>query len=234
MTRTTNSRLAGFMFLFYIVSGIAGMVLFNQASKGDDPAARLASIAVHAPHMSVSVVLTLVMIFNALILGVALYALTRDEDPDLALLALTCRITEGSINAIPVIAMLALFWIATRVTGPDAAANGLGAFLLKVQGWSITVSGTVFAVGSALYAYLFLRAGTIPVWLAWLGIVASVLLVVVLPLEGVGIIRGPMVGLMWLPMLVFEVWLGFWLLIKGVTRRHLPLQPRESTEGCEQ
>jgi len=41
-----------------------------------------------------------------------------------------------------------------------------------------------------------------------------VLLVVALPLELAGVIRVPF--LMWIPMLVFEVALALWLLIKGV------------------
>ncbi len=222
MTRTTNARLAGFTFLFYIAIGIAGVILFNQATKGDETAARLASIAAHAPLMRLSLVCTLLTIFSALILAVTLYALTRGEDPDLALLALTCRVSEGVINAVCAIAMLALLWVATRAgttaTAPDAAtANALGASLLKVQGWSTTVGATAFAVGSTLYSYLFLRARSIPVWLAWLGVLGSILLIVTVPLEGLQVIKGPVVGFIWLPMLVLKVVLGLWLLIKGAT-----------------
>jgi hypothetical protein len=36
MTRTTNARLAGFTFLFYIAIGITSMVLFRQATGGAD------------------------------------------------------------------------------------------------------------------------------------------------------------------------------------------------------
>lgn len=136
MTRTTNARLAGFTFLFYIAIGIAGVVLFNQATRGEETAARLASIAAHAPLMRLSAVCTLLTIFNALILAVTLYALTRDEDSDLALLALTCRVAEGVINAVLAIALLALLWVAMGTTAtasaPDAAAaNALGALLLN-------------------------------------------------------------------------------------------------------
>lgn len=219
MTRTTNARLAGFMFLFYITTGIVGMILFNQATKGEGTAARLASVAAHAPQMGLSFVFALIAIFNALILGLALYALTRDEDPDLALLALTCRLVEGAINAIPAIAILALLSVAmgpATAAAPDAAAtNAIGALLLKVQEWSITVGATVFAIGSTLYSYLFLRARSMPVWLAWLGLLGSLQLVITVPLAGLGLLRGTAVGLMWLPMLVFEVTFGLWLLIKG-------------------
>lgn len=36
MTRTTNARLAGSLFLFYITTGITGMILFNRATRGTE------------------------------------------------------------------------------------------------------------------------------------------------------------------------------------------------------
>ena len=95
MTRTANARLAGFTFFFYIATSIAGAILFHQASGGEGTAARLASIAAHAPQMRLILVLAQLTIFEALILAVTLYALTRDEDRDLALLALSCRVVLG-------------------------------------------------------------------------------------------------------------------------------------------
>ena len=83
-------------------------------------------------------------------------------------------------------------------------------------GWTTLISATCFAVGSLLYSYLFLRARSIPVPLAWLGVVASVLLVVALPLQLAGFLQGPVTDFIWLPMLAFEVPLALWLLIKGV------------------
>jgi hypothetical protein len=80
----------------------------------------------------------------------------------------------------------------------------------------MALTATFFAVGSALFSWLFLRGRMIPSPLAWLGVVASVLLVVCLPLQLAGWLAGPITRLMWLPMLAFEVPLGLWLLIKGV------------------
>ena len=92
----TNARLAGFMFLFYIVTGVANMVVFNQATSGaEGTAATLASIAQHAATMRLAAMLTLLSFFDAVVLAMALYALTRDQDPDLAVLALCCRVSEG-------------------------------------------------------------------------------------------------------------------------------------------
>ena len=220
MTRTANARLAGFMFLFYIVTGIAGMVLLAPATSGKGTAAQLASVAQHPTLMRLAAVYSLVMMMNAFVLAVALYALTRDYDRDLALLALSCRLTEGVIGGLSAVAKRGLLSVATDAVGAAgadaAAATALGSVLLQVQGLTTLVGATVFAIGSTLFSYLFLRARTIPVPLAWLGVFASVLLVVGLPLQMAEFIEGTMTAVMWIPMAVFEVTFALWLLIKGV------------------
>ena len=225
MTLGTNARLAGFTFLFYIATGITHLVLFNEATGGaEGTAATLASIAQHASLVRVTIVLALLDAVCALVLAVTLYALTRDVDPDLAILALCFRVGEGVIIAIGTASTVGLLSIATGVATLDAAAaNASGVLLLKMVGLG-TIAAICFAVGSTLYSYLFLRARSIPVPLAWLGLVASVAWVVGLPLQLVGSLRGPVTYFLWIPMGVFEVTLALWLLIKGApapANRHL-------------
>jgi len=156
------ARVAGFTFLFYIAAGMTSLALTGQPQVTD--------------------VLSLLTSLSALVLGVTLYMITREQGPGLAMLALTCRVLE--------------------------AVSGEAAFF--------------FAVGSTLFSWLLLRGRLIPMALAWLGVLASVLLVVILPLQLAGLFGGPMswsasvTWLVWLPMLVFEVALALWLLIKGV------------------
>ena len=162
MTRTTNARIAGVTLLVYIAAGLASLALAGRP---------------HAPD-----VLALFTSFSALVLGVMLYAITREQDPDLAMLGLVCRVVEG-----------------------------------------IPGEGTIyFAVGSTVFSWLFLRGRMIPVALAWLGVLASVLLVIILPLQRAGLFGGASnwlsrgTWLLFLPMLVFQVALAVWLLAKGV------------------
>jgi hypothetical protein len=56
----------------------------------------------------------------------------------------------------------------------------------------------------------------IPASLAWLGLVASVILVIGLPLQLAGWLQGTITSIIWLPMLAFEVPLAIWLLTRGV------------------
>ena len=164
MTRTTNARVAGITFLVYIVAGISTM-------------------AIRDPHTRD--VLALVTSLCALTLGVTLYALTRQVDADLALLALACRVVE----AIPTEGRQAEFF---------------------------------FAVGSTIFCWLLLRGRLSPAALAWLGVFASALLVIVLPLQRAGLLGGKgswsssVTWLQWMPALVFEIAFAVWLLTKGV------------------
>jgi hypothetical protein len=220
MTRTTNARLAGVTLLLYIVVGIAQTLVARGATSGEGIAARLASIAAHAPELRINILLGLLVCFIALALAVALYGITRDEDRELAVLALTCRAIEGAMPAISIMATLGLLWLATtapEANAQDAAAQqALAAFLLKVKGWIPPISAIFFAVGSTLFSWLLLRGRMIPVSLAWLGVIASILLVVGLPLQLAGMLRGLATQLMWIPMAAFEVPLALWLLVKGV------------------
>jgi len=218
MTRNTNARIAGFTFLFYIAVGITTLVLFSRAASGQGIAAKLASIAQHTTEMRVYAVLILLTSFSALVLGVTLYAITREQDPDLAMLGMACRLIEAVNNATSIKGTLGLLWLATAAgekTLDTGAVQALGAFSLRD---SAAISATFFAVGSTLFSWLLLRGRMVPVSLARLGVFASVLLVVFLPLQlgGAELFGGLAGQLVWLPMLVFEVWLALWFLIKGV------------------
>src|SRR5258708_2859579 len=165
MTLRTSARIAGVTFIVYIVAGIASMALARRTH--------------------VVAVLTLITSMSALVLGVTLYAITREEDRDLAMLAMMCRVIE----AIPL---------------------------------GVNRSAFFFAVGSTIFCWLLLRGRMIPVALAWLGVVASALLVGVLPLQTAGLFAGRatwysgITWFVWMPMLAFELTVAVWFIVKGV------------------
>ncbi len=222
MTRRNTARLAGFAYLLYIAVAFPSMILLSRATSGEGMAAKLASIVQHGSDVRLAAVLTLLGCFCALALAVSLWAITREQDADLAMLGLTCRVAEGVTGAVSIPTTLALLALATT-TGPNApdpaATRTLGAFVLED---TPIVAASFFALGSTLFSYVMLRGRMIPTALAWLGVVASILIVVGLPLQLGGVLRGAVTQLMWLPMAAFEIPLGFWLLIKGVA----PLEAR--------
>ena len=217
MTRTTNARIAGFTFLFYFAAGVTNMVLTARATGGATIAAKLASIGQHALQLRLTIVLCLLESVCAIVLAATLYAITRNQDRDLALLAMIFRVAEGLFVADSVGGILRWLWLAaagaTNIPN-SASVETLGAYLAQAPEGSL--AAIFFAMGSTLFAWLFLRGRMIPGGLAWLGIAASVLLVVVLPLQFAGLLGGAWISFLWIPMIAYEVPLGLWLMIKGV------------------
>jgi hypothetical protein len=81
----------------------------------------------------------------------------------------------------------------------------------------VSISSIFYAVGNGIFSFLLLRGRMVPVLLAWLGVLASGMLVVLLPLQLAGFSTGLLSGYyQWLPALVFQIALALWLLIKGV------------------
>src|SRR5450631_4128962 len=193
----------------------------HQARGVGGDAAKLARIGQYATNVRLSILITLLECLSSLVLAVTLYGITRDEDHELAMLGLVCRVAEGvlgSLNNVP--GYLGLLWLAKAGVGtgvPDIATkNALLAFLL-MPGASVPLGSIFFALGSLIFSWLLLRGRMVPVSIAWLGVFASGLLAVTLPLQIAGFSTEPLTGYYpWLPALVYQIVLALWLLIKGV------------------
>jgi hypothetical protein len=219
MTRTANARLAGVASFTYIAVGIFNEVLMYRVTHVEGAAEKLARIADHATDVRVAIILKLCESFSAFASAVALYGITRDEDNELAMFGLVCRVAEGVFIASLIPTSQALLWLASVrrgvASGPDVATtNALGAFLMAP---GAPVGSIFFAVGSATFSYLLLRGRMVPVSLAGWGVFSSVLLIVGLPLQVAGFLTGPLTGYQWVPALAFAPVFAWWLLVKGVT-----------------
>jgi hypothetical protein len=218
MTRATNARIAGASFLLYIVFGLSALAIESPISAAQGIAARLAAIAAEPWRFKVVIAMNLAMFVYAVTLGVTLHALTRDSDADLAVSGLVFRVAEGVLGMVGTSVTIALLWLATSpaaATLDASATHAVGAALVRLMRLSPIIAAFAFTLGSLCFAMAFLRARSIPLWLAWLGVIASALLVVVLPIQAVGGVSGMAANLVWLPMLVFELVLAVRLLAKG-------------------
>ena len=93
--------------------------------------------------------------------------------------------------------------------------NTLATLLLRADQWKTTIAALLFSVGSLFFTALLLRGWVIPRSLAWLGLLASIILVLCLPLQLGMCLPRTVATWMWIPMLLFEVPAGVWLIMKG-------------------
>lgn len=184
MTRIATARIAGLTFLLYILFAFPSFVLMSRG------------------YVRISIILTLLSCFCAVVLAVTLYGITRDVDHELAIAILAFRVVEGALGAIGI---------------PD---------MQRLPAQNTMLGAPFFAVASLIFSWLLLKGRLVPAALARIGIVASALLVVSLPLQLGGYLSGVFTSIMWLPMLAFEVPVGLWLMIKGVAAPVTAAPPR--------
>ena len=162
------------------------------------------------------------LIYTSLIVLIwGLYVILKPVNRDGALLGAFFRIAEQAILATTTLTA----FIALRLLGSAEYLRGvdptqlevLARVFVSIYGLGLSVGFVFLGLGSAVFSYVWLKSGYIPRALALLGIGASLLLSVMSLVTIVFPRVYEMIGMSYmLPMGLYEVGLGFWLLIKGL------------------
>ncbi|MGQ0800256.1 MAG: DUF4386 domain-containing protein [Pseudomarimonas sp.] len=214
------ARFAGCMYLLQMATGVFAQ-LYARGSllvRGDAEQTVL-NIMQSEALFRLSIITDMVCYTAVLLASWALYVLLRPIDRNLALLALALRLMELAIHySATVNSLAALRLIAVAQRFPDEAAtfNQLATAAVSVQGAAVNLGFILLGLGSSIFAFLLYKSGYLPRMIGAWGIGASLLLA----LFAAGIVIAPsLASLQYIPMLpmgLFEVSLGVWLLTKGV------------------
>jgi hypothetical protein len=155
------------------------------------------------------------------VLIAALYVVLRPVDQSLALLAALWRVVETAVLVVVTLADFDALRILSgadrlRAFAPDQLQT-MAALTLSGHGTGFTVGIVFLGLGSTVFGYLWLRSRYVPRALAMLGVLASLLAAIV----AFGLLIFPelisIVSLSYqIPLGVFELALGLWLLFRGL------------------
>jgi hypothetical protein len=168
----------------------------------------------------------LITLAGVAILVWALYVVLKPINRNLASLAAILRLVAVSCGLASVVnAFLAL----RLLTGPTYARalepqqlQVLARLFISGQGFGTQVDFVVLGLGSTVFGYLWYQSRYVPRGLAALGILGSLLLTI----GGLAIMvfpgRAELLSLAYMmPLGVFEVTIGLWLLLKGLREKHV-------------
>lgn len=85
-------------------------------------------------------------------------------------------------------------------------------WLLELRDEIYLVHGYIFAVPALIFYYLLYKSKLVPRWLSIWWFIASIILIIVNLLEVIGII--PMIEILYLPIVLNELILAIWLIVK--------------------
>jgi hypothetical protein len=208
----------GACFLIAMVGSLAGGAIVTIVVLGLD----LPAIASQASLLRMGVLLELVNAVAVLGIAVGVYPLLRQRRETMAAAYLALRITEAVFCAAIVVAPLAILsWSTSYATADAIGQTALRAMAgLALAGRSAVVDLLIpvfFCAGALVFYSAVFQIGLLPRWIAVWGFAAvlmvagmnivSIFLPVAIPIEA-----GLLIAL---PMILNEIVMGIWLIVKG-------------------
>jgi len=217
----TAARLVGFLYLLTNATAIFAFTVRGRLIVHGDAAQTAGNIAASERLFRVGIVAELITVAAVILLVAASYVVLKPVNRNAALAAVFWRLAENFILAIVVLnelAALRLLSGAEYLRAVDTQQLQALAFtLLRVYGDGFRVGFVFLGLGSAVFAYLWLKSRYIPRALAAVGIFGSLLMAIVESATLVFPGLASAVGMAYMaPMGVFEIGGGFWLLVKGI------------------
>jgi Domain of unknown function (DUF4386) len=218
------AKIVGAWYLFAMAAGMfAEIYIRSKLVVSNDVALTAVNIAAHEGLFRLGAVTNVIVFAGDVILLVALYVILSPVHKGVALLAAGWRVVESSILGGIVVCDFAVLKVLSGAQYLHAFdVRQLQAFarlLISVEAAGFQLGFVFLGLGSALFSYLWLQSGYIPRAIAGWGIFSSL----VLALVTLAILLFPPLGVMGLtymaPMFFYEVGIGIWLLMKGISIR---------------
>ncbi|NHQ87699.1 DUF4386 domain-containing protein [Iodobacter sp. HSC-16F04] len=222
--RVRLARIAGAMYLATIAFALFGEAYVRSSLLDGSSAARSAANLIASNSLyRIGLATDLLTFVGVAVLVWALFLLLREIDSHLAVLALIFRTIELGVH----FSAIAFGMVGMSLLGGGEYTGGLTqsqlhsmvGMVLHGQMAGLGIGFIPLGLGSAVFAFLLFRSGYVPKILAAWGILASVLLAS----YSFGVVLSPntsdyfVAGM--LPMFIYEVSLGFWLLFyRGAAR----------------
>ena len=221
------ARLAGFLFLWLIITGLAGELTISRI-VGSGTFAETAKRVVASEHLyRVALSSALIETLSAALLAFALYVTLKPVDKLLAQIAIYWRLGESFIGGAGMIFGFMKLGLYTSPQSLGALGTDQSQALLDLTrhaGFAAyNISAIFFSIGSILFCYLFFKSRYIPRILSAFGVFASVVVTIICFGSLIFPERAATLQYGWAPMAIAEVTTGFWLLLKGVN-----VQPRDN------
>jgi uncharacterized membrane protein YqjE len=224
-------RLLGAMFLVVIVTSAVGGALRSAAVGTGDISATLVHIANQPELARMSMLAHMLNSLGVVALAALLYIVLRTQHRIIALIALGWWLLEAGFGALGEIGTLALIRLSLEFVSAGAPAQSsyqmLGAFLYEgFVEQSMALHMFFYCAGGILWYSLFYHSRYVPRLLALYGVIVATVGLAGIVLELLG---NEVPILVYLPILPFELIIGFWLLLRGIAEPESP--PTQSPQA---
>ena len=219
-TSRRTSIATGALFNLATIAALAAASVIPSLAGTD----YVTAVADQPGRLAAAALLYLIAAGSSVGIAIALYPLLKQVNTTLALGSVVFRTIEAVFYTAAVVSLLSIMplgqQLATAPADNRAAIQMMADSLLSMREHSTTVAAFALTVGALMYYTLFYRARLVPRWLSGWGIAATLLMMTACLLSLFS--NSPVTGyiFLFLPLLVQEMVLAGWLLVKGFSPSH--------------
>jgi hypothetical protein len=212
-TYRKTAALVGSAFLFSNITFILGTIVLVESILGSPN--YLGLISASRAQLILGVLLSFANGLAYVGIAALLFPILRQRFESLALAYVGFRVIEFIIQVLADISPLALLTLAEDPNGAGAVQE-VGALLLTERFWAFQMLNLIFSFSALLLYFMLFRARLIPGFISIWGLIAATLVLSNTVLGWFNPDLGETLGMVTgLPMLLNEVFLGIWLIVRG-------------------
>jgi len=216
----SQARITGVLFILGTVPPIIAGMLWAPIVSSPDYLSLMAANSARILLLALSNMLFLGCACAGI--GISLYPVLRRHGQSLALGAMGFRLIEGALQVLGAILLVGLLALSREFVKagapPDSFFQSAGAAIRMVRDWASQGSAVFpWCIGAYIYYAIFFRTRLVPRWLSVWGLIGLTLFLVSAFAVMFGFLASfsPAQMLLSLPILVQELALAGWLIIKG-------------------
>lgn len=222
-TYRKTATLVGFAYLFSNITFIVGTIVMVESILGSPDYLNLMSTS--RAQVALGVLLSFANGLAYVGIAVLLFPILKPRFESLALAYVGFRVVEFITQILADVSPLALLTLAGD-TGKVGAMQELGTLLLAERFWAFQMLNLIFSLSALLLYVMLLRSQLIPGFISIWGLIAAVLVLFNTVLGWFNPSLGETLGMVTgLPMLLNEVFLGIWLIVRGFNPSAAAIEP---------
>jgi hypothetical protein len=219
-----TARIVGVLFITALVSAMLSGVFLGST---DDPD-YLTAVSANENQVLVGVLFQLSLTASVVAIPIIMFPIFKKQNEGLALGYVVARIFEGFFDAVMAISLLLLLTLSREFVEAGAPVapyfQTSGTLLQAVYDWSSVPENFPYGLGALILNYMFYKSKLVPRWLSGWGLVGGTLMF------AMGLLRmfGHSVYVLALPILLNELVLAVWLIVKGFNSSAIAFESAKS------
>ncbi len=212
-----NAKITGILFILGTTAPIVGGMLSTPIMEGQN---YLQNMASHQSTMTIAILLQFIMGIACAGISIAMYPVLKKYREGMAMGAVGYRLMEGVLGVLIAVGTSAVLMISKQFIFADASSalqlQSLANLVLSIRDW--TANGPLlicWIIGAALYYVIFYQFNLVPRWLSLWGLIGITLTFISSVLVMISPNLGTLQTICSLPILVQELVLAVWLIVKG-------------------